>query len=343
MENTKIMTFAAAAIMMVAGFAIFGVSDDSDAVLGGNFTCGNNCNCDLMSMNYYIYLGDTPLFVDQDQAMVVLEGEGSNGFLALVDAVYNYDSSAVVGIDNPTCLDTSIGYYMMNTQYGNVTSMFGLSNDATNGYSWVAYYYNGTSWAACTMGLGYYKSINDIDSAYQTHNIALVYTNGTLPVFPTIAASDNVVSTVSSCVEYDVSFYITGDGVTSQWINGSGSDCLTAFIDAINDYNLADSANDRINTTYTSQYYGYVDTFLGQAERYDEDLDVYTSWSLFVWDGTQWVSAWFTMGHYTPGSDTYVDANSVFSMQTQYVMLSFGAWTPVPPTPSTPFPAHTCA
>ena len=336
MEKTKIMTFAVAAIMVVAGFAIFGVSDDSDAALGGNCTCQGTCTCDVMTMNFYFYAES-----GYSVPVTSLTGEGSNAYLALADAIAKYNVNAnptvtLTAIDNPTYLDTATWYYMMNEDYGDVTSLFGLTNGTAA--SWSAYYYSNGSWNACAMGLGYYKSINDIASNYQTHNIALVYGNANI----TATLASNVVSVVDNCVEYDVSFYITGTGVTSQWISGNGSDCFTAFVDAVNDNNLG-SASDNFNYTYTNQYYGYIDTFLGQAEYYDASTYTYTNWNLFVWDGTQWISAWFTLGHFTPGSDTYVDSsNSAFTMQVQYVMLYYGQWTTTPPVPSGAFPSHVC-
>ena len=332
MKSTKMLAIAVAFMfMMVAGIAAINVPNDSDAFQG------TACNDSKMQTTFYFY-------ADNGYSLPVqtITGEGSNSYLALVDAVLTYNNAhntsySVTASDKPYVI--SGYYYMMNESYGDVTGLFGLSD---NSATWKEYYWTGSAWTLCTKGLGYYKSVSDVDSSFKTSNIALVYTASSLQ--PSASGLTNSIKTVDSCKEFDFSIYVTGDGVTNPgWISGSGSDGFQAFLNAASTAGMT-SSSDNLNTSYTSQYYGYVDEFLGLDEWYDEDEDTYYCWSLFVWDGTQWVSAFFTLGHYTPGTDTYVDGNnSALTLQTQYAILSYGAWTPTAPSVSTPFPAHGCA
>jgi hypothetical protein len=184
--------------------------------------------------------------------------------------------------------------------------------------------------------------VSDVPADYKTSNIALVYTSGT--TVPTATPTNSILN-VSQCKEFAVSFYIdtTGTGVTSPgWITGYGSDCFKAFQNAIATNNLT-SSTDNMNTTYDNQYYGYVDEFLGLDEYYDAQTYTYMCWSTFDYVNNQWVSSNFTLGHYTPGTDTYVHStNDGLTMQTQYVILKYGAWTSTPPAISGNFPSHSC-
>lgn len=328
MEKTKTMTFAVAAIMMVAGFAIFGISDDSDAFQG------TSCNDPKMQTTFYFYAES-----GYSVPVTTLTGEGSNAYLALIDALITYNANnntsySATASANPYVRSGS--YYMMNENYGKITGLFGLSNgDKT----WSAKYWDGSIWTDCGKGLGYYKSVSDVPTAYKTSNIALVYGDATVTATPT-----NSILTVSACKEFAVSFYIdTGNPNTSPgWITGYGSDCFLAFQDAISTNNLT-SSTDNLNTTYDNQYYGYIDEFLGYDESYDSISQVYTAWSTFDWVDGQWVSSFFTLGHYTPGTDTFTHStNDSLTMQTQYIYLRFGAWSSTLPSVTTGFPSHDC-
>lgn len=335
MKRMKLFA-ALAAIMMIsfAGIVAVNTSSDSDAFQGAS------CNCSKMTTTFHVY-ADSGYIIPAGASEMV--GEGSNAYLALIDAMATYNATNgttyIVSASDKPYVQTG-SYYMMNENYGDVTGLFGLS-DSGNA-SWKEFYWNGTAWTSCSKGLGYYKSVSDVPDEYKTSNIALFYTSGNDG--PISSGLTNVIKTVDSCKEFDVSIYITGAGVTNPgWITGSGSDCFKAFYNAANNAGMLSSAYN-FNTTYDNQYYGYVDEFIGLDEIYDEDEDVYYSWSLFVWDGTQWVSAFFTPGHYTPGTDTYVDANNnALTLQTQYMILSYGAWTSTAPAVSTPFPVHSCA
>ena len=67
MKSQKLIAFAAAAVMMVAGFAIFGISDDSDAFQG------TPCNDPKMQTTFYFYAES-----GYSVPVTTLTGEGSN-------------------------------------------------------------------------------------------------------------------------------------------------------------------------------------------------------------------------------------------------------------------------
>lgn len=135
--------------------------------------------------------------------VATLTGEGSNAYLALIDALITYNANNNTSYSATASANSYVrsgSYYMMNENYGKIIGLFGLSNgDKT----WSAKYWDGSVWEDCGKGLGYYKSVSDVPTAYKTSNIALVYGDATVTATPT-----NSILTVSVCKEFAVSFYI---------------------------------------------------------------------------------------------------------------------------------------
>ena len=297
----KMKVFMVAAVTMICALATVCYTDASDA----------DISTDAPDMKFFVYVNDT---------WVSYTGQGYNAAQALADTNISYTwASEVVDGTNVTGADytytyTSYGYTgtNINPYYGELATVNGSSD-------FTVYYFDGYNWVTANAVIGYksigfYKPFDDY--TLKTANIAFVPTGVSPNTIPTdnLASIENVIPAQGSPDSaYAVYFYINN---AETPIVGYGSDCATAFKDAmtrnnipctinLSMINVVDSTHSYINT----RYYGQVTQIGNEAQSssvvatYDSVSDTttvvgtYDYWNLRLVDDSY---APYMLGFYSP-------------------------------------------
>ena len=207
--------------------------------------------------------------------------------------------------------------------YGNINTFMGKSN-ANN--DWSIFVYVGSEWTEATVNLGSYKCFSDYNENYQTANVMLYH--GDVTLAEAVAALENATGleemsditemdwsddfkvTFHLAIVKDVTPVISGGVVTEEelkssagvTIEGCGSDCYLALIDAITSSNVV--AVDAIPGEGYSAY-GWIDTIFGLGTVQTAGLDTPSDWTddaysyWCVYDDAEHLAD-FVLGAYSP-------------------------------------------
>jgi len=296
--NMKKSALAIATLMVMCAFSVVCFAEPSDADPPQSaptmkfWVYGNN-GWEAHAGNGY----DATVALDDSDLTVVWATETVNGTtVSGSQMVYQYTSGGWT-------------YSNINPYYGKVTSVNGLS-------AFTAYYYDEStsSWVVCdtVIGnnvLGFYKPFDDYVLA--TANIAFVPANQNANDINSALLASVAAVTHISC--YEVTFHVGSDTYI-----GYGSDCATAFKDAMETAGLTYAIDLSMHhtsygqTTVNSGYYGEVTTIGNQSKTttyhavYDDVDDVtsvtadYYYWGLYLPGSPNNISSTFMLGFMSP-------------------------------------------
>lgn len=310
-KEIKIFAIVAAVMMLaVAGIAMVGVSDNSDATSGTG------------TMKVYIYKE-----VDGTMSWTHETVSGYNATKAIMGTTtYSVNTATINTTYDYTYQYEGETYYNIDSTYGTITKFNNVSN-STTGASWNMMVFTKTgsettySWKLGDAATGWYKPYADyagVMPAYATANIALYYGSAddfntmklslisyaTGPAKKTISLTDIDYGNGSS---YEYTFYIKkasagttviSDGTTvklstyvqvaltdSMLLNGItivgyGSDAALALINAVGSNNVTFTTTTNPVPGYLT--YSWMEKMFGLEQQYDADTDTYTYWQSFT-------------------------------------------------------------
>lgn len=327
---SKSFAVLASVMLTVVGFAVVNIADESNAT--GSESTGA-FNIYVYSENTWSYDADVP---------------GYNAYEALKGS--NYSEQLVA--DGNYTVTNSYGVSNINSSYGAVTSLCGVTGGVWNVFVYTATQEGGSfGWVLADAALGFYKPYSDWQINYRTANIALYHSSSALDVQginATIEAINNytgsnvdgvsvpdekTITQITDTSAFAVTFNlqvssdyisdceITTDSVTVDdllrgiQITGYGSDCFLALINALSD----------------SDVFGYKSTTVPSY--------------LPAYQGYSWIDTIFTLGTIqTAGADTPDDwtdddyvywniSTSIPFSDSAYAAYNIGAYSPVAGAP----------
>ena len=322
MKDYKIATVAVLVVMMFCSAPLFVV--DVDAIGQPTATATST---GLGEFNIYFQIDGN---VDYDSSQIPVGsvddwvgylGQGTDGYIALIDVLSDIELTSGKTIDSAFFVTSP--YITNNTSYGEITQLFGLSNDDEN--CWKVFVYKDNSWVAGVNAVGLYQPFSDYTVDYRVSNIALYY--GAVDSDISIVGLDILPLTVvpsnsqgSNASDYQVSFIFeyTKDGVDHNvTATGYGSNGFTALQNAI-------GINAATGVVGSSNYdtYGWITTLfgLGTVQTAGEDTpddwtdDQYTYWNLYYDDpstsAVDWTYSNFTTAFYGSIDSSVMHADS---------------------------------
>ena len=320
---SKSFAILASVMLTVVGFAVVNIADESNAT--GSESTG--------AFNIYVYSENTWSF----DANV----PGYNAYEALKGSDY---SEQLVADDNYIVTD-AYGTSNINSNYGAVASVCGVTSGVWTAFVYISPEDNGTfQWVSADAALGFYKPYSDWLSNYRTANIALYHSDDALTAETTNAAisainnyivsgtsvpEEKAITSITNTSSYAVTFslrvsedyiqdcQIHSDAVTEDdlregiQITGYGSDCYLALVDALTQSDVVGWNSDTV-PDYLPAYQGYswIDTIFDLGTIQTAGADTPNDWT----------------------DDVYVYWNiftSIPSSGSTYAAYNIGAYSPV--------------
>ena len=308
MRTKAVAAILVAFVMLTVGYAI--VVDDQSGATGNNNGLAE----------YKFYVGTE----NNSDWSYVSTGVGYNAYIALQDAF----SVVASETDCDSYTMTVHGYYgdydTINPDYGTIKTIGGLS--AGNGKVWNVFMYNNQNqWVKGPVdALGFYQGYSDYDSALRTANIILFLGDSSIDI-DTILEIFTVPSGLcpityidnSSC--YQVTYTINVSSMTmpdylnaNQWaylqgldgtvVYGYGSNCYTAFQNALTSVYGNSCMYDPLDQALSSDDYGYVSSILGIQENHVVSGNTSTWWYWSLHTGAPSFTNYssYTAGFFTP-------------------------------------------
>ena len=306
-HEIKIVVIIASMAMLMVGFVIVGVSNDTSAT-------GNNGLAE-----YKFFVGSY-----ESEEWDAQVGVGYNAYIALQDAFSNV-SATTNGATYTKIVTSPYGDYItINPEYGTIASIGSLS--AGNDLVWNIFMYNNQNqWVRGPVdALGFYQGYSDYDSSLRTANIVLYLGEEDADIddvfdllgdptgLESITFIDNsdcykVTFTINVDTTMDQPYYLsTAEWEYLQGLNGTvvfgyGSNCYTAFQNALSSVYGNSCMYDPLDHALSSDDYGYVSSIYGIQENHlSTPQSWWWYWSLHTGapSGSNYSS--FTAGFLTP-------------------------------------------
>ncbi len=308
--NSKIMALIAAVCVFAGAFAVIS-ADDSEAATAGQ-------------MNVYIYDGSEWTDYVGMPGYNALQALQATGETIVADTDYILEKENEWG-----------PYTEMNGNYGDVTSIGGVTEDASN--VWNVFIYN-DGWSVGIDAIGYITPFTD--GAAPSANIVLYYGADTETV-PTSVSSHvtNLASLINPVgnEDYMVEFYLKIDALGYSPYIANGTE-VTYYDENINYYDTKTlTASDLYNgitiVGYGSNAYAALKNAVG-ADNIDatEVAGPYYGW----------LNTLFNMGTISGMNYTYWVQNGVWGNDATYLSYNLGAYSPLDNAPTDGTEEFTC-
>lgn len=297
--------------MLAVGFAV-AVDSNSDA------TDANNGLAE-----YKFFIGNE----DGSDWDYTVTGIGYNAYIALQNALGDAVtvSTTSEGSSYTKTVTTTYGSYVtINPDYGTIATIGSLTADDSS--IWHLFMYNNQNeWVQGPVdALGFYQGYSDYDSSLRTANIILFYGDSSWDVDTILAtftspSSLASITTIDTSDDYKVTFtlnvssmdqpsYLTAaqwtylQGLDGTTVFGYGSNCYTAFQNALSSVYGNSCMYDPLNDALNTSSYGYVSSILGIAENSATSGSTTTWWYWSLHTGAPTTSnyASYMAGFYTP-------------------------------------------